>query len=101
VFWRYSLGFCTTPEKIENFDKVWEDQINGVVFNQKWVIHHRREITEGKTKDQLIEEGNYYIVPPNELIYLTSSEHTTLHNLDRTKRGILPMKGKRHTEEWK
>lgn len=90
------MGFCDTPEKIENFDKVWRDQIDGVVFNQKWVVHHRREITEGKSKVQLIEERHYYRVPPDELIYLLSSEHTRIHNLARN-----PFLGKTHTEEWK
>lgn len=59
-------------------------------------MHHKAEIDELKSKPQLIEEGRYYGVKPEELVFMLSSEHTALHN--RYKKTML---GKRHSEETK
>lgn len=59
--------------KIENFDQMIADT------TQRWDCHHRREMDENKSSDQLIEEGRYYNVPAAELIFLTVSDHTSLH----------------------
>ena len=66
---------------IENYDKAKADNFKG------WDIHHRDEIRllpSGmiviRTMEELIENGRYYDCPPNELIWLTHSEHSILHN---------------------
>ena len=46
---------------------------------QIWCCHHRKEIDEHKTMQQLKQEGIYYDRPPEELIFLKRSEHQKLH----------------------
>ena len=65
---------------IENYDKAIEDT------TQTWHCHHRRE-TIFSRKD-LIEIGEYYNRPAEELIFLTKTDHQRLHHL-----------GKQHSEE--
>lgn len=62
---------------IENFEIAATDTV------KKWVIHHRNEIIEHKTRAQLINENRYYGVPAAELIFLTISEHMELHGKNR------------------
>ena len=90
---------------IENYDKaVADDNI--------WDCHHRREMTT--SKKELLELGEYFNRPANELIFLTHSEHTILHNKcehhsEETKLKISEankgkttwMKGKHHSDESK
>lgn len=84
--------FCKEdPSKIENYDKATADK------TQTWHCHHRDEIrtlpsgmTVIRSREELIENGRYYNCPANELIFLTKSEHSKLHNTCRT-----------HTEEAK
>ena len=52
-----------------------------------WVLHHRDEyrvLPSGmevwRSKEDLKEMGRYSGVPANELIFLTPSDHTKLHN---------------------
>jgi hypothetical protein len=63
---------------IENYRLAEADSFEG------WTIHHRKEIgLDGKvsyTQKQLIDKGLYYDRPPDELIWLTNSEHKKLHN---------------------
>lgn len=59
---------------IENYAEMMADA------TQKWVCHHRRETDENKSRSSLIEEGRYYNVPACELIFLTNSDHVSLHN---------------------
>lgn len=63
---------------IENYRLAEADGFEG------WTIHHRNEIgLDGKvsyTQKQLIDKGLYYERPPDELIWLTDSEHKKLHN---------------------
>lgn len=74
---------------------------------QTWDIHHRRETDENVSLKQLIEEGFYYGRPAAELIFLTSSDHTRLHNKgkhcsEETRRKMIAArKGKHHSEETK
>lgn len=81
---------------IENFTKAAVD------VNETWHIHHRLEISENKSRNQLIEEGLYYKRPASELIFLTKTEHLRLHHLGRllseeTKKKIsLNTIGKKH-----
>lgn len=74
---------CEDISLIENYDKAMNDKSNTV-----WICHHRKEIELNKTPDELKEIGLYFNRPACELIFLTRSEHLSLHN-----------KGKRKTEQ--
>ena len=65
---------------IENYDKAIADD------TQTWHCHHRRETIY--SAKELIEICEYYNRPACELIFLTKTEHTRLHQL-----------GKHHSEE--
>ena len=67
---------CEDINKIENYDKAIADK------TQTWVCHHKQEILDDGTKvspDELIKQSLYYHRPANELIFLTASQHNTLH----------------------
>lgn len=64
---------CEDISLIENYKNAVEDE------TQIWDCHHRREITENKTIKELKNENLYYHRPANELIFLTHSEHVSLH----------------------
>lgn len=86
---------CRTPELIENYDKAITDK------NNIWVCHHRQELVitgadVDRTRQELIDLGMYFDVDPSELIFLTRSEHMSLHSL-----GNQYCKGKHHSEESK
>lgn len=83
--------FCRHPDLIENYDKAIADN------TQTWEVHHRRE--EFYSKKELIERGEYYDVPPEELIFLTQTEHRKLDS--RCQGHSEVMKGKKHSEESK
>lgn len=76
-----SRCFCTEPELIENYDKAVADT------TQTWECHHRLEThnSDGEKRlielspEELVALGMYYNRPPEELIFLTKSEHTSLH----------------------
>ena len=90
--------FCKSPENIENYEKAKADNFKG------WDCHHRLQTwtSDGKrravdiTAAELIALGMYYNRPADELIFLPSSEHISLH-----KKGKTYFKGKHHTEEAK
>lgn len=90
--------YCKDFEKIENYDKAKKDNFKG------WDCHHRLEThtSDGERRlvDITVEElqalGLYFDRPPEELIFLPSSEHISLH-----KKGKTYFKEKRHTEEAK
>ncbi len=103
--------FCKDFTKIENYQLAVLDE------TQIWECHHKKEIEENKSREQLIKEGLYYNRPPEELIFLTESEHTKLHHTGKiswNKGGSLSeehkrkisesLKGKKRppmSEEWK
>lgn len=98
--------FCRAPELIENYEKAIADK------TQTWVCHHRLELiaTGGvcDVEDQdLIDWGIYFDRPPEELIFLTKSEHRRLHSKgmkhsEKTKRKMSEShRGKPKSEEWK
>ena len=60
--------------KIENFWDAYND------LTQMYEIHHRKEIDENLSRKQLIEKELYYKRPPEELIFLTKSEHAKIHS---------------------
>ena len=84
--------YCKDYKNIENYEKAKADNFKG------WCIHHRLQTwtSEGErravdiTAAELQALGMYWNRPPEELIFLTESEHTTLHN-----------KGHKHSEETK
>ena len=75
---------------IENYNEAVND------LTQTWDCHHRLEIQNEKTvlRSDLIKQGLYYHRPAEELIFLTHSEHITLHK--RGKKLTVPVwnKGK-------
>jgi len=101
---------CKDYNLVENYMQARFDKEN------KWELHHRKEIDENKKRKELIAEGRYYNVEPEELIFLTREEHNKLHhtgnkhNLGKhysedTKKKISEnhkgMLGKQHSEETK
>ena len=83
--------YCRHPELIENYDKAIADN------TQTWDCHHRRE--ELYSYAELVERGEYFDVPPEDLIFLTESEH---HKIDsKCKRVGEAHKGKKLSEEHK
>ena len=74
---------------IENYAEMMADN------TQTWCCHHRREIDENKSRSSLIKEGRYFGVPACELIFLTASDHKSLH-----KKGVsLSDEAKQHISE--
>ena len=90
--------YCKEPEKIENYEKAKKDDFVG------WECHHRLEThnSDGERRlvdisaAELIALDMYYNRPSSELIFLTKSEHSSLH-----KKGNKNMLGKKHSEETK
>ena len=84
--------YCKDYENIENYNKALADNFVG------WECHHRLEThtSDGErrlvdiTRKELIALDTYYDRPSAELIFLTKSEHKTLHH-----------KGKKLSEEHK
>lgn len=65
--------FCPKDyKKIENY------QI-AVSSKESYHCHHKKEITLGLSSKQLIERNEYFDVPPEDLIFLTESEHLRIH----------------------
>lgn len=73
--------YCNNIEDVENYEKAKADNFKG------WHLHHRLEThtSDGDlrkiaiSRKELIAFGVYYNRPANELIYLTKSEHSSLH----------------------
>lgn len=82
-----SRCYCTTPWLIENYDKAIADK------TQVWECHHKAEVCH--SVEELIENGDYYNVPPCNLIFLTAAEHNWLHT------SVLKDRAKPHSEETK
>lgn len=84
--------YCNNYENIENYQKAKADNFAG------WCIHHRLQTwtTDGERRkvdisaEELKALNMYYNRPAEELIFLTKSEHSSLH-----------MKGKPKSEESK
>lgn len=67
--------FCKDFTKIENYEFASLDN------TKMWDCHHKKEIEENKNREQLISEGKYYNVKPDELIFLIHEEHIKLHHI--------------------
>ena len=103
----YKRCFCRMPELIENYDKAVADN------TQVWDCHHRLEThsSDGEkrfvdiSKAELIVLNMYYDRPAEELIFLKSAEHRSLHNKGKPtwNKGTHEsgMKGKHPSEEHK
>ena len=85
---RYFEEYCNDYKNIENYDKAAADDFKG------WHCHHRKGVDI--PAEELKTRGMYYNVTADELIFLTASEHHSLHNMGNQYR-----KGKKHTEEAK
>ena len=74
--------FCNGDiSQIENYDKAVTD------IEHTWHCHHRMEIGKNGEiilKKDLISHGLYYNRPPEELIFLTKSEHRRIHRKGMT-----------------
>lgn len=103
---------CEDISKIENYDKAIAD------ITQIWDCHHRLETHNSDGERRLIDLNvkelkalnMYFHRPANELIFMTSSEHISLHNKgkkcgplsEETKRKMSKTTtGRKHSEEWK
>ena len=95
----YKCYYCKDIENVENFEKAKADNFIG------WEVHHRREVDF--SRKELIALGMYYNVSSEELIFLTRTEHNTLHHKNKklteeVKKKIgAKHKGKRLTEDAK
>ena len=104
--------FCKNPENIENYEKAAADNFKG------WECHHRLEThnSDGErrlvdiTRRELLALDMYYNRPSSELIFLTRSEHHSLHKpsaeakkkMSKAKKGKPTWsKGKKLSEETK
>ena len=65
--------YCKNYTKIENYAEAVKSPL-------RYDLHHRREISENKSKSDLIAENLYYYRPATELIFLEHGEHVRLHN---------------------
>ena len=79
---------CEDISLIENYEQALNDQ------TQVWDCHHRLEIELGLSAAELIKQGLYWNRPASELIFLTKSEHMSLH-----KKGNNGRLGTHHSEE--
>jgi hypothetical protein len=85
---------CDNIEDVENYELAKADNFRG------WICHHRLEThnSDGERrlvdikKEELIALDMYYHRPAEELIFMTRSEHYTLHKCH---------KDKQHSEETK
>lgn len=77
----HARGYCSEVEQIENYEKAKLDNFKG------WHCHHRLETHNSDGQERLVfitskelkALGMYYNRPPEELIFMTSSEHLKLH----------------------
>jgi hypothetical protein len=65
--------YCTDYKNIENYEEAVKSPL-------RYDLHHRREISENKSRTQLIAENLYYDRPATELIFIEAGEHIRLHN---------------------
>lgn len=67
---------CKLYHLVENYITARFDTENS------YDLHHIREITENKSVKDLIKEGKYYDVNPNEVIFIKHSEHIKIHHIE-------------------
>ena len=91
---KYYKRYCKYIENVENYENAIADNFKG------WEVHHRKEVDF--SRKELIALGMYYNVSPEELIFLTRTEHNKLHK--KGKQGYWkgktgPNKGKQFSAE--
>src|SRR5574344_1799379 len=77
--------YCINLEEVENYEEAKADNFI------KWDIHHRLEThtldgirrSVNITSKELMKLGMYYNRPASELIFMTHSEHRSLHNMKK------------------
>lgn len=77
----HANAYCIEDiSKIENYDKAIADK------EITWHCHHKLEINDGNeiTADELIAKNLYFHRPASELIFMTPSEHQSLHHKGKT-----------------
>lgn len=89
---------CEDISLIENYEQAINDDNEETI----WICHHRNGIILNKTHEELEAMGLYYNRPACELLFLTTNEHTRLHNEKRwesqEKRDKLSEKRKKYFE---
>jgi len=94
-------SYCKDFQKIENFMEAYND------LNETWHCHHRLEIHDDyeNTMEDLILMNLYYNRPPEELIFLRSADHMSIHHKGKTPSNWVSLiesnKGKKRSEESK
>lgn len=103
---KYIEWFCDDVSHIENYNEAMADD------SQVWVCHHRLEThkykdrsrTEWVERDENVSPqilkafGLYFNRPANELIFMTRSDHTSLHTKGKTNDAL---KGRKFSEDHK
>ena len=90
IDFRRANKYCSEDlSLIENYEQAVNDK------TQVWDCHHRKETDEGLSRVELIKIGLYWNRPASELIFMTKSEHNSLHKKGKPN----PNKGKHRTEE--
>ncbi len=90
INFKHTNRFCKDDiTLIENYEQALNDS------TQTWDCHHRLETDLGLSVNELREQGKYFNVPANELIFLTHSDHMKLHTQGKES----PMYRKHHSEE--
>lgn len=74
----YLKKYCKDYTKIENYEEALKSPL-------RYDLHHRLEISENKSRKDLIVENLYYDRPPEELVFLDHGEHSRLHNLNSSE----------------
>lgn len=78
INFKQARKFCKEDiSLIENYEQASKDLL------ETWDIHHRME-NEGYSSKELKDRGMYYGRPACELVFLTKSEHISLHCKMRT-----------------
>ena len=76
-----------------------ENYAEAVNSEEMYICHHKKEIAEdGRnafTADELIDLGEYYHRPPEELIFLTKSAHKALHMAANNKDNCVTIESKK------
>ena len=105
----YKRYYCKDIDNVENFEKAKADDFKG------WCCHHRLQTwtSDGERREvdisaaELKALGMYYNIPASELIFLTESEHHSLHlngkhhSAESNYKNSEAHKGKHHSEETK
>lgn len=66
---------CENISNIQNYEEAVNDA------TQTWHCHHKLETDLGLSAEELKDKGLYWNRPAAELIFLTESEHHSLHSI--------------------